>query len=235
VFGFRDRREGGVRVDVAFTDSTVDLQELGPRFAVDLPRVEEACGVRFARLRQVHGDDVLTVEAPVPGPQGDAPAADALVTATRGTGLMIRVADCVPVLLADPDAGVVGAVHAGRSGLVLGIVDRAVERLRDAGATRLVAWVGPHVCGGCYEVPQAMRAEVSAVVPAAYAETTWGTPALDIGAGVRSQLVAGQVDGIEVADVVDVARCTVEDDDLYSYRRQGRRSGRLGGLVWMRP
>jgi polyphenol oxidase len=227
VFGFRDHREGGVRVDVAFTDSSVDLQELGPRFAVELPRVEEACGVRFARLRQVHGDEVLTVEAPAPAPQDDAPAADALVTTTRGTGLMIRVADCVPVLLADPEAGVVGAVHAGRAGLVLGIVDRAVERLRDAGATRLVAWVGPHVCGGCYEVPQEMRAEVSALVPAAYAETTWGTPALDIGAGVRAQLAAAGV------EVVDVGGCTREDPRLHSHRRDGAAAGRLAALVWM--
>jgi len=227
VFGFRDHREGGVRVDVAFTDSSVDLQELGPRFAVELPRVEEACGVRFARLRQVHGDEVLTVEAPAPAPQDDVPAADALVTTTRGTGLMIRVADCVPVLLADPEAGVVGAVHAGRAGLVLGIVDRAVERLRDAGATGLVAWVGPHVCGGCYEVPQEMRAEVSALVPAAYAETTWGTPALDIGAGVRAQLAAAGV------EVVDVGGCTREDPRLHSHRRDGAAAGRLAALVWM--
>ena len=227
MFGFRDHREGGVRVDVAFTDSSVDLQELGPRFAVELPRVEEACGVRFARLHQVHGDEVLTVEAPAPAPQDDVPAADALVTTTRGTGLMIRVADCVPVLLADPEAGVVGAVHAGRAGLVLGIVDRAVERLRDAGATGLVAWVGPHVCGGCYEVPQEMRAEVSALVPAAYAETTWGTPALDIGAGVRAQLAAAGV------EVVDVGGCTREDPRLHSHRRDGAAAGRLAALVWM--
>jgi copper oxidase (laccase) domain-containing protein len=80
-----------------------------------------------------------------------------------------------------------------------------------------------------------MRSEVAAVVPASWAETSWGTPALDIGAGVRAQLVSAEVDGVEVADVLDVDRCTVEDADLYSYRRQGQTSGRLGGLVWMRP
>jgi hypothetical protein len=227
VFGYRDHREGGVRVDVAFTDSSVDLQGLGPRFPVDLPRVEQACGVRFARLHQVHGDDVLAVDAPGPAPLDDVPAGDALVTTTRGVGLMIRVADCVPVLLADADAGVAGAVHAGRPGLALGIVARAVERMRQAGAARLVAWVGPHVCGGCYEVPEEMRAEVSALVPAAYAETTWGTPSLDIGAGVRAQLAVAGVEAVEVGG------CTREDPRLHSYRRDGAAAGRLAGLVWM--
>jgi YfiH family protein len=227
VFAYRDHREGDVRVDVAFTDSSVDLQELGARLAVDLPRVEEACGVRFARLHQVHGDDVLRVEAPGSVPPGGAPTGDALVTTTRGQGLMVRVADCVPVLLADPVAGVVGAVHSGRPGLALGVAVRAVERMRDAGADRLVAWVGPHVCGGCYEVPEELRAEVAARVPAAYAETTWGTPALDIGAGVRAQLEAVDV------EVVLAGGCTREDPALHSYRRDGAAAGRLAGLVWM--
>ena len=227
MFAYRDHREGDVRVDVAFTDSSVDLQELGARLAVDLPRVEEACGVRFARLHQVHGDDVLRVDAPGSVPPGGAPTGDALVTTTRGQGLMVRVADCVPVLLADPVAGVVGAVHSGRPGLALGVAVRAVERMRDAGADRLVAWVGPHVCGGCYEVPEELRAEVAARVPAAYAETTWGTPALDIGAGVRAQLEAVDV------EVVLAGGCTREDPALHSYRRDGAAAGRLAGLVWM--
>jgi YfiH family protein len=227
VFAYRDHREGDVRVDVAFTDSSVDLQELGARLAVDLPRVEEACGVRFARLHQVHGDDVLRVDAPGSVPPGGAPTGDALVTTTRGQGLMVRVADCVPVLLADPVAGVVGAVHSGRPGLALGVAVRAVERMRDAGADRLVAWVGPHVCGGCYEVPEELRAEVAARVPAAYAATTWGTPALDIGAGVRAQLEAVDV------EVVLAGGCTLEDPALHSYRRDGAAAGRLAGLVWM--
>ena len=140
---------------------------------------------------------------------------------------MIRVADCVPVLLADPVAGVVGAVHAGRPGLALGITERAVGRMHGVGADRLVAWIGPHVCGACYEVPAQMRDEVSARVPAAYAETSWGTPALDIGAGVRAQLEAAGV------EVVATGGCTREDPALHSYRRDGATAGRLAGLVWM--
>jgi hypothetical protein len=67
-------------------------------------------------------------------------------------------------------------------------------------------------------------------VPEAWAETSWGTPSVDIGAGVAAQLRRA---GVQV--VVDASRCTVEDQDLYSYRREGTDSGRLGGLIWMRP
>lgn len=225
MFSFRDTVEGDVRVDVAFTDSSLDLQGTRGDFPEILGQVEAACGVRFSRLTQVHGDDVLVVDAPME--LGQVPSADALVTTQRGLGLMVRVADCVPVLLADTSAGVAAAVHAGRPGMALGIVDRTVASMRDLGAERMVAWLGPRVCGRCYEVPAAMRDEVSAVVPAAWAETSWGTPALDIGAGVAAQLAAHRI------EVVDVGGCTREDPALHSYRRDGDAAGRLAGLVWL--
>lgn len=225
MFRFRDASEGDVRVDVAFTDSTLDLQGLRQEFPELLSRVEDEVGVRLARLSQVHGDRVLVVEAPMP--LGEVPDGDALVTRTRGLGLMIRVADCVPVVLADPDAGVIGAVHSGRPGMVLDIATRTVEVMREHGATDITAWIGPHVCGACYEVPQRMQDEVVALVPASLATTSWGTPALDIGAGVRSQLEAAGV------AVVEVGGCTREDEGLHSYRRDGAAAGRFAGLVWM--
>ena len=236
MFAFRDFREGGVsrhRVDVAFTDSSLDLQGLREDFPELLARVEDVVGVPLARLTQVHGDEVVVVDAPMP--LGEVPDGDALVTTRGGLGLMVRVADCVPLVLADAEAGVIGAVHSGRPGLVLDIATRTVEVMREQGAAEISAWIGPHVCGACYEVPEEMRAEVSAVVPEAFAETSWGTPALDIGAGVVAQLrAAGEgLDG--PVEVVTVDRCTREDDDLFSYRRQGVESGRLAGVVRVRP
>ncbi len=221
--------EGGVRVDVAFTDATLDLQGLRPAFADDLGRVEDACGVRFARLSQVHGDEVVVVDAPAPAAEAPVPSADALVTTTAGVGLMVRAADCVPLVLADPVAGVVGVAHAGRPGMVLDVTTRTLEVMRARGATPgdLRAWVGPHVCGACYEVPAAMREEVCAVVPEAWAETSWGTPSVDVGRGVRAQLDRAGV------EVVEVGGCTREEPALPSYRRDGTASGRLAGLVWI--
>lgn len=226
MFSYRDTREGDLRLEVAFTDASLDLQGLRPGFAQSLPALEEACGVRFARMNQVHGDTVLLVDEPGPAPADPVPTGDALVTTTLGLGLMVRVADCVPVLLADPGTGVLAAVHAGRAGVALDVVGTTVRRMREAGAGDLLAWVGPHVCGGCYEVPEPMREDVAAAVPAAWAETTWGTPSLDLGAGVRAQLA---VHGI---DPVEVDRCTREDEALHSHRRDGAASGRLAGLVW---
>lgn len=228
MFAFRDSREGDVsrlRVDVAFTDSSLDLQGLRDDFPQVLARLEGELGVPLARASQVHGDEVLLVDAPTP--LGQAPTADALVTTKRGLGLMVRVADCVPVVLADVEAGVVGAVHSGRPGTVLDIATRAVGLMREQGASDIAAWVGPHVCGSCYEVPEQLRAEVSAVVPEAHAETSWGTPSLDIGAGVRAQLERAGV------AVVEVGGCTREEPGLHSYRRDGSAAGRFAGLVWL--
>jgi len=187
------------------------------------------------RVRQVHGAAVHVADRPwldrqrAAGAQAEVPEADGLVTDVPGTALLLRVADCVPVLLADPGHRVVGAAHAGRLGLVGGVVPATVRRMRDLGAEQIVAWVGPHICGRCYEVPEEMRREVAAAVPEAEAETSWGTPAVDVGAGVAAQLGAAQV------EVVDASRCTREHEELWSYRRDGDAAGRLGGLVWVRP
>ncbi len=152
--------------------------------------------------------------------------ADGLVTDQVGLAAVVRVADCVPVLLADPRAGLVGVAHAGRVGLAAGVILATLAEMRRQGATHLQAWVGPHICGACYEVPQQMRDEVAAVVPSAYATSRWGTPALDIGAGVVSQLTAAG------CDVTVIPGCTFEDPQWHSFRRDGAASGRMAGLIW---
>ncbi|MFD6248038.1 peptidoglycan editing factor PgeF [Streptomyces roseolus] len=179
-------------------------------------------------MNQVHGADVAVVDGP--WEHGEAvPAVDAIVTTRRGLGLAVLTADCVPVLLADPVAGVAAAAHAGRPGMIAGVVPAAVAAMERLGAEpgRITARTGPAVCGRCYEVPEAMRAEVAAVEPDAYAETSWGTPAVDVAAGVRAQLAR-----LGVTDVEDAGVCTLESGDHYSYRRD-RITGRLAGYVWL--
>jgi YfiH family protein len=188
-----------------------------------------AAPVPVVRLHQVHGAHVHHADRGWLAGAGEPPQADGVVTDLPGVVLLVRAADCLPVLLADAERGLVAAAHAGRAGLVAGVLPATVGRLRDLGAERVVAWVGPHICGRCYEVPAAMRDEVAAAVPEAFAETAWGTPAVDIGAGARAQLRAAGV------SVVDAARCTREHSDLPSHRRDGAAAGRLGGLVWVRP
>jgi YfiH family protein len=182
----------------------------------------------MARMSQVHGDVVHVSD----GSSDHIPVADALVTTTPRVALLVRAADCLPVVLADPEAGVAGVAHAGRQGLAGSVVPATVAAMLELGATTLTAWLGPRVCGRCYEVPAALRDEVAAVAPRAWSETSWGTPALDVAAGVLAQLHDLGVDTVDVADSLGrSAACTLENDDLFSYRRQGQRSGRLGGLV----
>lgn len=234
-------------VDLAFTDRFGGVSAF-PFDELDLALVEggdptaRAENLRLLRadfapdddladLAQVHGREVAVVDDATPLGSGYLrPEADAIVTARAGVTLLIRTADCVPVLLAAPDEGVIGAAHAGREGVVAGVVPAAVEAMRGLGARRLHAWIGPHVCGHCYEVPFAMRAEVGALLPVAV-QTTWsGTPSLDLGAGVLAQLAAA---GVE--NVVTVPGCTRERSDLYSHRRDGADAGRLGALIRLDP
>jgi YfiH family protein len=221
-----DRIDGDPGTAVAFTDSSLDV---GDRAADDVRRaaldaVSAATGARPLLMRQVHGSAVAVVDDTTDTP----PTCDALVTTTPGVVLLARAADCVPVLLADPVAGVVAAAHSGRQGLAGGVVPAAVERMRALGAGRLTAWVGPHVCGACYEVPEEMREQVATMVPQARATTSWGTPSLDLGAGVRAQLAATGVD-----EVREVGVCTREDLGWPSHRRDGEASTRFAGLVWI--
>jgi hypothetical protein len=177
-------------------------------------------------LRQVHGARVLDVPpaGPARGP-GSEPEADGAVVAVPGRAAAVTAADCLPLLLADPDHGVAAAVHVGRRGLVAGIAPAAVRALADRGARRVRALLGPAVCGACYEVPAAMRDEVDAAAPGSAAVTRAGTPAVDIAAGVRRQLADLGID-----DVVTTGRCTVEDPALFSHRRD-RPTGRMAGVV----
>jgi polyphenol oxidase len=183
---------------------------------------------QLAELGQVHGNEVSVVGPD--GPRHDVHGhlhgiGDGLVTAEPGVTLSVRAADCVPVLFADAAAGVIGACHCGRPGVVAGIVPATLAAMRELGAAQITAWVGPHVCGRCYEVPQEMQDDVVAVEPATRATTSWGTPSLDVGAGVRAQLAREEV------AVVDLSRCTFESPDLFSYRREGKLSGRQAGLI----
>lgn len=178
-------------------------------------------------MNQVHGPDVAVVDGP--WLSAEIPSVDAIVTTRRGLALAVLTADCTPVLLADPVAGIAAAAHAGRPGMVAGVVPAAVRAMVDLGAEpeRIVARTGPAVCGRCYEVPDEMRAEVAAIEPAAYAETSWGTPAVDVTAGVHAQL-----ERLGVCDRAQSPVCTLESDDHFSYRRD-RTTGRLAGYVWL--
>ncbi|WP_406175980.1 peptidoglycan editing factor PgeF [Streptomyces canus] len=238
------RRESVSGAHFAFTDrwggvSAAPYEELNLGGAVgDAPEAvatnrelaAKSLGLDPARvvwMNQVHGADVVVVSEP--WGERPVPQVDAVVTAERGLALAVLTADCTPVLLADPVAGIAAAAHAGRPGMVAGVVPAALRAMTELGAdpARVVARTGPAVCGKCYEVPEEMRADVAAVEPAAHAETSWGTPSVDVTAGVHAQL-----DRLGVRDRQQSPVCTLESGDHFSYRRD-RTTGRLAGYVWL--
>jgi hypothetical protein len=179
---------------------------------------------RVVYMRQVHGADVAYVTAPF----GDEPPAlDAVFTDEPGLALCVLVADCAPVLVADADAGLVGAAHSGRAGTSLGVVPALVRAMAGRGAdpARMSAVIGPCACGLCYEVSAELRDEVAAGLPESWSSTRRDTPALDLRAGITAQLAAEGV-----TDVRHDHRCTIEAPELFSYRRD-RTTGRFAGYI----
>jgi YfiH family protein len=179
---------------------------------------------RVVYMRQVHSAEVAYVAEPF---AGEPPALDGVFTAEPGLALCVLVADCAPVLIADADAGLVGAAHSGRAGTALGVVPALVRAMAGRGAdpARMTALIGPAACGLCYEVSAELRDEVAAVLPESASTTRQGTPALDLRAGITAQLSAEGV-----ADIRHDARCTIETPELYSYRRD-RTTGRFAGYI----
>jgi len=160
----------------------------------------------------VHGADVARVDVPSAAVEG----VDALVTARAGIPLLATFADCYPILLWDPELPALALVHAGWRGTEAGVAPAAVRALaREYGSEprKLVAGIGPGICGDCYEVGEevADRFDPEIVRP-----SPGGRYLLDLAAAnVRALLAAGLCrDRIHMLGV-----CTMESPDLPSHRR----------------
>jgi YfiH family protein len=140
----------------------------------------------------------------------------------------VRTADCVPILLADPSTGAVAAVHAGWRGVVARVTEAAVTALREAGAetSKLIAAIGPHISLAAFEVSEDVAEQLVESSPDrdVVSRDFGAKPHVDMRRIVRAQL---RVLGLAQSAIDDVRGCTVCDDDLFSYRRDGKRSGRL--------
>ncbi len=175
----------GRTVHLRFTDTTdgdfavdVDHDELASRRAALAPHP-------WTWLHQVHGAKVVDVAAP-----GDRAAeeADAAVTSCSGAVVAVQTADCVPVLLYG-ERGVVGAAHAGWRGAVAGVLPQTVALMRSKGCGALTAVVGPAIGPECYEFGEDdLALAAGALGDVVRSETSDGSPALDLVAGVTAQL-----------------------------------------------
>lgn len=188
-----------------------------------------------ARRVGVPADRLVVLASRSGGPVGragiDSPGemteVEALVSTAPGVALAVSAADCVPVLLADDQAGVIAAAHAGRRGVDARIVTHTVEAMRELGCAveRITAWLGPAICGRCYEVGDDVAAVTTAIAPQARSQTAWGTTALDLPRAVRAELAAAGV-----TTVHSDGRCTYQEQHLFSYRRDGR-TGRQASVI----
>jgi YfiH family protein len=187
----------------------------------------------LALVHQIHSADVLKVSAPTEPPR---PRADALVTATEGIGLAILTADCQPVLFADPDAGVIGAAHAGWKGTLAGVLEATVEAMEALGAKRakISAIIGPSISQPAYEVGDEFRAKFAEQDRDALRHFTQGKPGhfhFDLpGYGIQRLVAAG------VGHASETGHCTYQNPDLFfSYRRSTHRLesdyGRLVSII----
>jgi YfiH family protein len=197
-------------------------------------RMADAFGTGLASLveaEQVHSNAVAVVGRHAAG--SAVPAVDAVVTAARGIWLAIYTADCVPVLMLDPDAPAIAAIHAGWRGTASEIVPETLHRMRAAFGTRpsrcLIA-LGPAIGGCCYEVdaPVAKAMEQRPWWPFAARPTGPGIWHLDLREAIRRQLEAAGV----ASDAMEISpECTKCRPDLFFSYRRDRVTGRMAACI----
>jgi YfiH family protein len=199
------------------------------RVAENWRRLEAGTGLRFARVRQVHGARVIRADAPC----DPAEEADVVLSAAAGVAACVSIADCVPILLADPESGAVGAVHAGWRGTLAGAAARAVEAMRaefGAPAERLLAAIGPSIGACCYEVSADVAGPFrEAFGPAAVRERPGAAPHVDLWAANHAVLAHA---GVAPERTHVLGACTACDRDrFFSHRRDRGRTGRQVAFI----
>ena len=214
-------------------------EELG-RVEANRRRAADAimAGAPLASVHQIHSPDAVIVREAAA--RCDRSRADALVSDRPGLLLGIVTADCAPVLLADVEAGVVGAAHAGWRGAVAGVTDQAIAAMISLGARieRIAAAIGPCIAQRNYEVDQAFAERLLADDDDAdrfFADGPRGRPHFDLEAYVAQRLAAAGVRRIEAVGLDTYA----DADRFYSYRRATHRGeadyGRQISLIGLAP
>ncbi|HNX42504.1 MAG TPA: polyphenol oxidase family protein [Candidatus Aminicenantes bacterium] len=184
-------------------------------------------------LKQVHSATVLTLDAPLT----TLPEADGLLTTSRGFTLVVKTADCVPVLAYNPRVPFVAALHAGWRGIQGGIFPSFFQEALSIASRRELTeftrfWIGPSICGRCYTVGEEL---VPLFSEAGFPESLFSRNGkglvLDLHGAVRFAL---RELGFSTSSVEEIPLCTLEDSRLFSYRR-GEREGRLHHGIRLLP
>ena len=234
--GFLGRRGGvskgevaGLNVGYGSKDDRVAIGK-NRRLAIEAVLPDAA----LVTVHQVHSAEAVYVDHA--WSQEDRPHADALVTDRPNLLLGILTADCAPVLLADNEAGIIGAAHAGWRGALAGVTDSAIAAMEKLGArrNRIAAAVGPCIAQLSYEVDEDFRQRFHDEEPGSerfFAESATGKPHFDLPAYVVHRLIAAGVEQVEALHLDTYA----EPDRFYSYRRATHRGdadyGRQASLI----
>lgn len=238
--GFLGRKGGVSTGDVAGLNVGLGSGDDPESIAENRKRAAGAVlpGARLATVYQVHSPDCVAVPAE-PWPDAERPHADALVTDRPGLLLGILTADCAPVLLADREAGVVGAAHAGWKGAFCGVTDRTVEAMESLGARRerIVAAVGPCIARRSYEVDEAFHDRFVTEDEgnaAFFAAGRAGHHQFDLEAYVAARLARAGLGRVQALGLDTYAA----PDRFYSFRRATHRAepsyGRQISLIGLR-
>lgn len=190
---------------------------------------------RIVRVSQVHGRKVLLIDqARSPWRSAEIHEADSIVCTDPALAIAVRVADCVPILIADRSHRVVAAVHAGWRGTCAGIATATIETIDELGipASNLVATIGPSMGGCCYQVDDKVRTAFLSMTPDAvewFAEDGPGHWKLDLWKANADQLIAA---GVPAESIHIMGVCTKHNNDqCWSYRGDGANAGRMVAAI----
>jgi YfiH family protein len=230
--GFTTRAGGVSRGTFASLNLGATSGDEGDAVRTNRDALAEVCGFdapRAVTLVQVHGVDVIEVGVAggggrFTGSLAGIADADGCVTSARGVALLAQGADCVPVLLWNAEGSRAAAIHAGWRGLVAGVLGNAVAAM---GQGQIAAAIGPCIGPCCYPVDEALRASMAHRFGG---EVVVGD-AVDLRAAARRALGAAGVDDSDIADVPGCTSC--DHERFFSYRRDGARTGRQAGVIWL--
>lgn len=217
--GFLGRRGGVSRGTLASLNVGTGSSDDRSAIAENRRRAVEAVlpGARLATVHQVHSADAVYVESA--WLQDERPRADAMITDRPRLLIGVLTADCAPVLLADSEAGVVGAAHAGWRGALCGVTDTAIDSMERIGARRghISAAIGPCIAQASYEVDSAFRAQFVDADPenSRFFAQAGDELRFDLPAYVRHRLLAAGVDEVETIHLDTYS----SPERFYSYRR----------------
>lgn len=208
-----------------------DGEDRANRVAMNRQLLAEALDIRadrFVTADQVHGDTVTVVDAP-----GHAPACDALITTTRGLPLLIQVADCLPVVIADPAGRALAAVHCGWRGIASGIAVKAARQLAglaECPVSDLVVGIGPGIGPCCFTVHEDVTVPLAAAVPTGPAPIERdGRLFINLAGTLTAQLLAAGISTVSTGNVCNACK----PEMFYSYRRESGKTGRQGVVAWL--